>query len=99
MGATTIAKLGPCDPKELGSCSDITLEEFGDTHVIVFRQDEGDSRISTLLLRGATQNALNDLQRAIENCVNSVKTCVPCHAQHSAASVVCFDHLSLWTLY
>jgi len=73
IGATTIAKLGACDPCELGSCSSIDVEELGDTQVCVFKQDASESAISTLLLRGATQNALNDLQRAIENGVNSVK--------------------------
>ena len=39
----------------------------------VFRQDDADARISTLLLRGGTRNGLDDLQRSIENSVNCVK--------------------------
>ena len=38
-------------PEELGSCSSISSETFGDTRVTVFRQDGEESRISTLLLR------------------------------------------------
>jgi T-complex protein 1 subunit theta len=73
IGATTLAKLGPVAPEELGRCSSISAETFGDTRVTVFRQDDVDSRISTLLLRGGTRNGLDDLQRSIENSVNCVK--------------------------
>jgi len=73
VGATCLAKLGPCAPSELGSCSCISAETHGDTRVTVFRQDDADARISTLLLRGGTRNGLDDLQRSIENSVNCVK--------------------------
>eukprot|EP01048_Picozoa_sp_COSAG05_P020875 COSAG05_NODE_3679_length_1912_cov_1.726972_3_plen_169_part_00 len=73
IGATCLAKLGPVAPSELGSCSSISAETFGDTQVTVFRQDDADARISTLLLRGGTRNGLDDLQRSIENSVNCVK--------------------------
>lgn len=73
IGATTLAKLGPVSPEEMGKCSGISAETFGDTRVTVFRQDDADARISTLLLRGGTRNGLDDLQRSIENSVNCVK--------------------------
>jgi len=73
IGAAQLAKLGPCAPEELGSCSSISVEDIGDTRVTVFRQDEGDAQISTILLRGGTKNGLDDLQRSIENSVNCVK--------------------------
>ena len=41
------------------------MEDIGDTRVTVFRQDEGDAQISTILLRGGTKNGLDDLQRSI----------------------------------
>lgn len=56
---------GPCAPEELGTCSSICVEDIGDTRVTVFRQDESDSQISTILLRGGTKNGLDDLQRSI----------------------------------
>ena len=56
---------GPCAPEELGTCSSISVEDIGDTRVTVFRQDEGDAQISTILLRGGTKNGLDDLQRSI----------------------------------
>ena len=68
-----LAKLGPCAPDELGSCASVSVQEFGDCRVTVFRQADVQSQISTLLLRGATKNGLDDLQRAIENSVNCMK--------------------------
>lgn len=73
IGAAQLAKLGPCAPEELGTCSSICVEDIGDTRVTVFRQDESDAQISTILLRGGTKNGLDDLQRSIENSVNCVK--------------------------
>jgi len=76
IGATIHAKLGPVAAEDLGTCSSITSETYGDTTVTVFRQDDVKSRISTLLLRGGTRNGLDDLQRSIENSVNCVKMLV-----------------------
>merc|ERR1711939_246857 len=73
IGAAQLAKLGPCTPEELGNCSSIAVEDIGDTRVTVFRQDDSDAQISTVLLRGGTKNGLDDLQRSIENSVNCVK--------------------------
>jgi len=72
IGAAQLAKLGPCAPEELGTCN-ISVEDIGDTRVTVFRQEETDAQISTILLRGGTKNGLDDLQRSIENSVNCVK--------------------------
>lgn len=59
---------GPCTPEELGNCSSIAVEDIGDTRVTVFRQDDSDAQISTVLLRGGTKNGLDDLQRSIGAC-------------------------------
>ena len=73
VGAAMLAKLGPPSADELGECASISVQEFGDTRVTVFRHADINSQISTLLLRGATKNGLDDLQRAIENSVNCMK--------------------------
>ncbi len=52
-----------------------TLEIGGD-RVTVFRQDAATghaTRTATLVLRGATQNALDDVERAVDDAVNVVK--------------------------
>lgn len=60
--------------EEMGYCHIVETVEIGSDRVTVFRQSESDStRTATIVLRGATQNMLDDLERAIEDGVNVVK--------------------------
>ncbi|CAI7366584.1 CPS_collapsed_G0030670.mRNA.1.CDS.1 [Saccharomyces cerevisiae] len=48
--------------------------EIGGDRVTVFKQEQGEiSRTSTIILRGATQNNLDDIERAIDDGVAAVK--------------------------
>lgn len=58
---------------ELGYCDVISVEEVGDTRVVVFRMESSESRISTVLIRGATDNYMDDIERAIDDGVNTFK--------------------------
>lgn len=58
---------------ELGYCDLVTVEEVGDTRVVVFRNESKESRISTVLIRGATDNYMDDVERAIDDGVNTFK--------------------------
>merc|ERR1712225_147989 len=49
-----------------------TLEIGGD-RVTVFRQENETTRTATLVIRGATQNHLDDIERAVDDGVNVVK--------------------------
>lgn len=49
------------------------IDELGDTPVVVFKQDGKDSRISTIVVRGATDNYMDDIERAIDDGVNTFK--------------------------
>ena len=60
--------------EELGYADDVFTEEFGDTSVVIFRQDEKQSRIATIIVRGATDNFLDDIERAIDDGVNNFKS-------------------------
>ena len=58
----------------MGFCSVAETVEIGSDRVTVFRQeDENSTKTATILLRGATQNVLDDLERAIEDGINVVK--------------------------
>jgi T-complex protein 1 subunit theta len=47
------------------------VQELSSRLVTVFRQEEGeDSGISTIVLRGATMNTLDDMERAIDDAAN-----------------------------
>ncbi|KAI5296071.1 T-complex protein 1 subunit theta [Ascosphaera acerosa] len=75
VGATPLARLGAPMPDEMGSIDVVETEEFGGDRVTVFRQEASGSvtRTATIVLRGATQNHLEDVERAIDDGVNVVK--------------------------
>lgn len=63
------ARLAACvqgipTPEELGYCDSVSVQEIGSTKVTVFRQDK-ECPISTVVVRAATQNVLDDIERAI----------------------------------
>jgi T-complex protein 1 subunit theta len=41
--------------------------------VVAFRQSSDKGRVATIVLRGASDNMLDDMQRAIDDAVNTVK--------------------------
>ncbi|MBA7489776.1 hypothetical protein ES702_00310 [subsurface metagenome] len=74
-GATPLARLGAPMPDEMGSIDVVETLEIGGDRVTVFRQesDTAVTRTSTIVLRGATQNHLDDIERAIDDGVNVIK--------------------------
>ncbi|KKK20350.1 hypothetical protein ARAM_003309 [Aspergillus rambellii] len=75
VGATPLARLGAPMPDEMGSVDIVETTEIGGDRVTVFRQEDSTAvtRTSTIVLRGATQNHLDDVERAIDDGVNAVK--------------------------
>ena len=75
VGATPLARLGAPMPDEMGTVDVVETAEIGGDRVTVFRQEDVNSptRTATIVLRGATQNHLEDVERAIDDGVNVVK--------------------------
>ena len=73
VGATPLARLGAPMPDEMGSIDVVETLEIGGDRVTVFRQQNDTTRTATLVIRGATQNHLDDIERAIDDGVNVVK--------------------------
>lgn len=75
VGATPLARLGAPMPDEMGQVDVVETTEIGGDRVTVFRQEDANAvtRTSTIVLRGATQNHLDDVERAIDDGVNAVK--------------------------
>lgn len=73
-GATALVRLGPATPEELGFVSSVTVKEVGGRTVTVLEQSpETSSKISTIILRASTASLLNDLERAVDDAVCSVR--------------------------
>lgn len=73
VGATPLARLGAPMPDEMGSVDVVETLEIGGDRVTVFRQENDATRTATLVIRGATQNHLDDIERAVDDGVNVVK--------------------------
>ncbi|KAH8805680.1 chaperonin Cpn60/TCP-1 family [Xylogone sp. PMI_703] len=73
VGATPLARLGAPMPDEMGTVDVVETLEIGGDRVTVFRQESELTRTATLVIRGATQNHLDDLERAVDDGVNVVK--------------------------
>ncbi|VEN52030.1 unnamed protein product [Callosobruchus maculatus] len=73
VGATVLPRLTAPTPQELGYADLVCVEELGDTPLVAFRQQSKESRISTVVVRGATDNYMDDIERAIDDGVNTFK--------------------------
>lgn len=76
VGATPIVKLTTPSPEELGYADEVAFKEISSQWCTVFRRDEDENKMATIVLRGATNAMLDDTERAIDNGVNTVKTLV-----------------------
>lgn len=74
VGATPLARLGAPTPEEAGHIDVLETIEIGGDRVTVFRQESGErTRTATIVLRGATTNHLDDLERSLDDGINTVK--------------------------
>lgn len=73
VNATILPRITKPSQEELGYCDKVCVEELGDTTVVVFRNEGVDSRIATIVVRGATDNFMDDIERAIDDGVNNFK--------------------------
>lgn len=74
VGATALPKLVKPLPKEVGMCDNVYIDEIGDTPVVIFKQNSNESKIATIVIRGSTDNIMDDIERAIDDGVNTYKT-------------------------
>ncbi|CAM8963725.1 unnamed protein product [Rhodiola kirilowii] len=72
-GAVAMLKLGQPNPDDLGFVDSVSVEEIGGARVTIVRNEEGGNSVSTIVLRGSTESILDDLERAIDDGVNTYK--------------------------
>jgi T-complex protein 1 subunit theta len=73
VGATPLARLGAPTPEEAGMVDIFETVEIGGDRVTVLRQEDERTRTSTIVLRGATANYLDDLERTLDDGINTVR--------------------------
>ena len=76
VGATPIVKLECPTPDEMGYADEVNFIEISSTWCTVFRRDQDENKMATIVLRGSTNAMLDDVERAIDNGVNAVKSLI-----------------------
>ncbi|CAM8887004.1 unnamed protein product [Rhodiola kirilowii] len=72
-GAVAMLKLGQPNPDDLGFVDSVSVEEIGGVRVTIVRNEEGGNSVSTIVLRASTDSILDDLERAVDDGVNTYK--------------------------
>jgi len=72
-GAVSLLKFAPPTQDELGFAREVSVQEIGGTTCTVLRQDEAMGQVATVILRGATQQILDDAERAVDDGVNAYR--------------------------
>ncbi|KAG7961131.1 hypothetical protein I3843_09G001500 [Carya illinoinensis] len=72
-GSVAMLKLSQPNPDDLGHVDSITVEEIGGVRVTIAKNEEGGNSVATVVLRGSTDSILDDLERAIDDGVNTYK--------------------------
>uniref|UniRef100_A0A8C9YT57 T-complex protein 1 subunit theta n=1 Tax=Sander lucioperca TaxID=283035 RepID=A0A8C9YT57_SANLU len=67
VGAVALPRMTPPTPDEMGHCDNVYLTEVGDTQVVVFKHEKEDGLISTVVIRGSTDNLMDDIERAVDD--------------------------------
>merc|ERR1719401_2438833 len=74
VGAVSIIRNGPPLPEELGYVESVKVDEISSQKLTILQSR--DAKISTIVVRSASPNVLDELERAIDNAVNVVRcTC------------------------
>lgn len=73
VGARIMTRLDAPTKEDMGNCDDISVLDAGGRFITTFSQEKDDSKLSTIVVRGATQNVLEDVERAIDDGVNVFK--------------------------
>ncbi|KAF7087552.1 hypothetical protein CFC21_090732 [Triticum aestivum] len=72
-GAVALLKLSWPNAGELGYADSVSVEEIGGAPVTVVQNEGGGNSVATFVLRGSTDSILDDLERAVDDGVNTYK--------------------------
>ncbi|KAI3854408.1 hypothetical protein MKW92_023510, partial [Papaver armeniacum] len=72
-GSIALLNLRQPNPDDLGHADSISVEEIGGARVTVVKNEEGGNSVATVVLRGSADSILDDLERAVDDGVNTYK--------------------------
>lgn len=56
-----------------GKCDTVQVKEIGDENVVVFDVKADKGNVATIIIRGSSQSRIDDVERAIDDAVNTYK--------------------------
>ena len=72
-GASLLVRLGPPTEEEMGYADEIKLTEISSEKCIVLTRDSENNKLSTIVLRGTTNDMLDNMERVIADGVNAYR--------------------------
>lgn len=72
-GAVALPRLTAPTAEEVGHVTHVRTDEIADASVVIFEQDVHEGSVVTILVRGSTDNIMDDVERAIDDGVNTFK--------------------------
>jgi len=70
LGATMVVRLGAPTPEELGYADSVSVEEISSNKVTVFKRENENAKIATVVIRASTKNIMDDAERALDDAFN-----------------------------
>ncbi|CAI5973223.1 unnamed protein product, partial [Closterium sp. NIES-65] len=72
-GAVSLVKLQKPTADELGFADSVSVQEIGGSTVVVVENESGGNLVATVVLRGSTDSILDDVERAVDDGINTYK--------------------------
>jgi T-complex protein 1 subunit theta len=73
IGASLLVRLGAPTKEEMGYADKIFVDEISSHKCIIVLRDSDENKLSTVVVRGSTYNMLDNIERIVEDGVNSYK--------------------------
>lgn len=73
-GAIPVTRCVGPKPDQLGYSDEVVVQEIGSQNVTLFKRENDTTKLCTLILRGNTQNLLDDLERAVNDGVHAYRS-------------------------
>ncbi|KAF1759769.1 hypothetical protein GCK72_016236 [Caenorhabditis remanei] len=73
VGAQPQARICAPAVNLLGHCDSVAVQEIGDENVVVFDKNSETGKVATIIIRGSSQSRIDDVERAVDDAVNTYK--------------------------
>ncbi|CAD6195645.1 unnamed protein product [Caenorhabditis auriculariae] len=73
IGAQAQARICAPPVNLLGHCDLVAVKEIGDENVVIFDKKSEKGNVATVIIRGSSQSRIDDVERAVDDAVNTYK--------------------------